>query len=146
MPQNNEAIWSFWGMNVGTASVMVDSNSTTGVGAGLYYGEGLGLTGVEAVDNDMVGALENNINGTQTFQMIVNKSAFTYDYYRGGVLRASDVPFANNQTVLDQYRIGADNFAYSVGEEQTMDNVKVVLNVADDPEETLDPETTRTLA
>lgn len=134
MPPNNEGIWSFWGVNVGTASAMTNGNRIAGVGVGLYNGESLGLTGVEAIDNDMSGALENGINGTHTFRLVTNRAAFAYDYWRDGAQRATGVPFANAQPVLDQFRIGADNFGYLPGEEQSIDDLKIVLNVADAPE------------
>lgn len=134
MPANDEGIWSFWGVNVGTAATMVDSNRLTGVGVGLYNAESLGVTGIEAIDNDMSGALENGITGAHTFRLVVRRATFTYDYWRDGVLRSSGVAFANNQAVLDQVRIGADNFGFVSGQEQTIDNLKIVLDVGNGPE------------
>jgi len=73
---------------------------------------------------------------------VVDASAYTYDYYRNTTspattLRFSGVVFVNNQTTLDRIRIATDN---SYDGTQTMDNVKIVLNVSDTPEEALDTE------
>lgn len=134
MPPNDEATWSFWGMNVGNAAVMTNSDRKAGVGPALYNAEALGTTGVEVIDNDMAGNLETNINGLHTFRADVWRTGQTFDYWRGGVQRATGVAWANNIATLDAYRIGADNFGFAPGEEQTIDDVKIVLLVSDDPE------------
>ncbi|MHC4676907.1 MAG: hypothetical protein ACYTBZ_30860, partial [Planctomycetota bacterium] len=145
MPTNSEGEWTYY-INIGTASTMVDSNDTTGVGPGLYNGESLGMTGTEAIDNDLSGALENNINGTHYFKLVVDASAYTYDYYRdtslpATTLRSSGVSFVNNQSTLNQIRIATSNSHIGT---QTMDNIKIVLNVTNVPEETLGTEESQT--
>lgn len=135
MPGNDESIWSFWGVNLGAAASMTPSDRKAGVGVGLYNGESLGLSGTEVMSNDMSSALETGIHGTHTFRLVVKRATKTYDYWRDGVLRQSAVPFANPLSVLDAVRIGADNFGYKPGEEQTIDDYKIVLDVADGPEE-----------
>ena len=73
MTTNLENTWTFY-INVGDSTTMVNSSSSTGAGAGLYYCEDLGCSGVEGISNNLGNMLENNINGTQSFRLLVNSS------------------------------------------------------------------------
>lgn len=134
LPSNSENTWVCWGLNIGDAAALVDTDRTAGVGPGLYGGEDLGLTGVEAIDNDMSGALENNINGLHSYLLDVQRAGSTYDYHRGGALRSAGVAWVSTPAVLDQIRLGGDNAVLGVGEEWTWDNLRIALVVSNDPE------------
>jgi hypothetical protein len=135
MPTNTESIWTHY-VNIGNSATMIDGSRTQGVGPGIYVGEGAHFVPDSQnynVSNNLAGNMETGVNGgPYTIRMVVNASAQTYDYYRGGVLRASSLAYVTAQTTLDQIRIATDQ--YSAGQPAYVyDNLKVVLNVATAP-------------
>ncbi len=134
MPSNSEGTWTHY-LNVGNSATMTDSSRTTGVGPGIYNGEGSHFSpnGTTNISNDLTGNMENNVTGgPYAVRLVVNTSAQTYDYYRGGILRASGQTYATAQGTLDQLRIATDQ--YVAGQPAFVyDNLKLTLDVASAP-------------
>jgi hypothetical protein len=138
---NTEGEWTHY-VNIGNSGTMSNNNRTTGVGPGIYVGEGAHFnpdSGNYNISNDLTGNMDTGITGAQSIRMVVNRSANTYDYYRGGTLRASGQNFVNNGVTLNQIRMATDLYA-NTATAFVYDNVKIVLDVADAPEETLGSE------
>ena len=134
MPTNPEGIWTHY-VNIGNSTNMVDSSRTTGVGPGIYNGEGghFSPNGTENVSNNLAGNMENNVNGgPHMIHLVVNTGASTYDYYRDNSLIASGQSWVNSGTTLNQIRIATDQ--YIAGQPAfTYDNLRVFLTVATPP-------------
>lgn len=134
MPANSEGTWTHY-LNVGNSATMTDSSRITGVGPGIYNGEGSHFSpnGTTNISNDLTGNMENNVtDGPYAVRLVVNATAQTYDYYRGGVLRASGQTYATAQGTLDQLRIATDQ--YVAGQPAFVyDNLKLTLDVATSP-------------
>jgi hypothetical protein len=138
---NAEGIWTHY-VNIGNSATMVNTDRTTGVGPGIYVGEGGHFNPDSAnynISNDLTGNMETGITGAQSIRMVVNTGANTYDYYRGGTLRQSGQNFVNNGVTLNQIRIANDQYTNTEAA-YIYDNVKIVLDVTDAPEETLGSE------
>jgi hypothetical protein len=139
MPSNTEGEWTHY-INIGNSATMVDNNRRTGVGPAIYTGEGghFSPNGVENVNNDLSDGsnMETNVNGgPHSIRMVVNTSGSTYDYYRGGTLRASSQAFVNSGATLNQIRIATDLVANSAPA-FVYDNLKIVLDVTSAPSTT----------
>ncbi|NIQ91673.1 MAG: DUF2341 domain-containing protein, partial [Deltaproteobacteria bacterium] len=140
IPSNTESTWTHY-LNIGNSATMVDGDRELGVGPGIYTGEGTHFNPnlVENVNNDLndTTIMEQPVNGgPHSIRMDVDVSAYTYDYYRNGSPIASGQAFVNNENTLDQIRFANDQ--YSGGQPAFIcDNLKIVLNVANVPEEAL---------
>ncbi|MEK7184212.1 MAG: LamG domain-containing protein, partial [Patescibacteria group bacterium] len=143
MPVNTEGEWTHY-LNIGNSSSMSNASRTTGVGPGIYNGEGghFSPNGVENVSNDLTGNMENSVNGgPHAIRIVVNTSAQTYSYYRNAALVASGQTYVSAQSTLNQVRIATD--VYSAGQPAFVyDNLKLTLDVADAPETTTGSEAT----
>lgn len=142
MTSNSEAEWTHY-VNIGNGSTMTNSSRTTGVGPGIYTGEGAHFSpnGTENVSNNLSGNMENNVHGgPYSIKMVVNTSAKTYDYYRNGTLRASNKAYVTSQSTLNQIRIANDDYDGSTAAPFQYDNVKITLDVSSAPAMALDTE------
>jgi hypothetical protein len=138
---NAESTWTHY-VNVGSSATMVNPNRTMGVGPGIYFGEGghfVPNSDNYNISNDLTDNMETGITGAQSIRMVVNRGAQTYDYYRGGTLRASGQTYVTSQATLNQIRIANDQYSNTEAA-FVYDNVKIVLDVADAPEEALGSE------
>ncbi len=136
LPTNPEGIWTHY-VNIGNAATMADSSRTTGVGPGIYAGEGAHFSpnGTVNISNDLSGNMENNPGvGPHSIRLEVDAANSDYDYYRNGGLVASNQNWVNPGETLDQIRIATDQYINSATP-FTYDNLKVFLAVSDDPEE-----------
>ncbi len=134
LPSNSEATWTHY-LNIGNSATMTDASRTTGVGPGIYTGEGAQFSpnGTENVSNDLTGNMETGIHGgPYAIKLVVNTTAQTYDYYRAGVLRATAQTYATSQSTLNQIRIATDQ--YAAGQPAFVyDNLRLTLDVATTP-------------
>ncbi len=134
IPVNSEGIWTVY-TQIGNN--MSNNARETGVAFGLIAGEGSQFSPNNNynMNSALNNNLETNINGNQSYRLDVDFSAKTFDYYRAGILRDSNVPFYNSGTSLTQIRLANDQYASSADNFQ-WDNLKVYLNVDNPPEET----------
>ncbi|MHC4500152.1 MAG: hypothetical protein ACYS21_13670, partial [Planctomycetota bacterium] len=143
LPTNSESTWTVY-LNIGNSATMSDGDRELGVGPGIYTGEGAHFNPnlVENVNNDLNDTviMEQPVNGgPHSIRMDVDVSAYTYDYYRNASPIASGQAFVNNENTLDQIRIANDQ--YSSGQPAFVyDNLRIVLNVSNVPEEALGTE------
>lgn len=136
-------------LQVGDSTVMANNNMAAGVGAAIYMGEGGSFTPNNLYNMDFdvsaPGQLENSVIADATpttilaIRLVVNKTARTYNYYRGGTLVYTGATFENAVTNLDQIRIAMDNWSNGLTC-YSYNNLKISLDVSDVPETSLDPE------
>lgn len=169
---NAESYWTHF-VNIGNSATMVTSSRITGVGPGIYLGESnpsaadgyfndLGdiysvnsivcntlvtdpCPGAQRLENLFVSEPVDGTPFTYSFQLVIHKASYTYDYYRYQVgtstLLNSGVgnSFVNNENTLNRIRIGNDYYGTGTF---YYDNIRLYLNVADTPEESSGSEET----
>lgn len=149
---NSEDHWSYY-VNIGDSATIVDNNITTGVGPGIYFGEGVGAAtynpnvalynmdfdlnkSAAQIENNFLPAVDLQPLTSYSFKIVVDVSASTYSYSRdGGAI--SNHAFYNAGTTLDLIRLGTSDYAtgnIAMG----YDNVRIYLKAADDPEVSLE--------
>ncbi len=151
---NAEAIWCY-SLNIGNGATMVDNDATTGVGVGLYFGEGnagaqFSPNNTYNMDYDLnttANQLESGIitdaSGYTVIavRVLADVGASTFDYYRDTTLRRAGNSFVNAGATLSRIRMGESEYN---GTQPAMayDNVKIFYRVADDPEMAVQSEET----
>lgn len=147
---NTEANWVYF-VNIGDSTSMLDTDFKTGVGPGIYFGEGalpptFAPNNNYNVDYDIdasAGQIENGIitDGTAltaiSFKISVMPANNTYAYYRAGNLINAAVPFTNAGATLDQIRLGTGDYI-NTATAMGYDNVRLYLKAMDDPEISLE--------
>ncbi|MCA9388201.1 LamG domain-containing protein, partial [Candidatus Berkelbacteria bacterium] len=132
MPSNGESQWIHY-VNIGSTS-MSNSNRTSNVGLGIYYGESgdyFSPNGTENISNDLTGNMENNVSGGPfTIRLEVDTAANDYDYYRDGILRAAGQNWVNSGASMSQIRIATEKYSSAAF---TYDNLRIYLTVAASP-------------
>jgi len=142
IPTNSEGLWTNY-LNLGAS--MSDAARETNVALGLYAGEGSWFSPNNNynINSALNNNLESNINGNDDYLLDVDYSNKTFDYYRDSTLRSSSVPFLNSGTAISQIRLANDQYA-SGQPAFIFDDIKIVLDVDNPPEETLSTEEPQT--
>jgi len=139
IPVNSEGIWTNY---IQIGDNMANNSRTSGVAMGLFSGESNGLGTNYGIDENMDNNLiDTGISGSHSFKLVVDYANKRFDYYIDDFVtpHTTGVNFIGPATALNQIRMANDQ--YSAGQPDFVwDNLKIVLNVADVPEETLDSE------